>query len=227
MKRVLVSLAVCCSLVASAQQLGVSAQGLISFQFQREIPYNNRIIKSGTAPAAGIRLEANYILPGYGFPVAAYNGLGVTYIAPVDDSAVFSAQLRNNGSRFDIASTQKTSVLSIGYRCGYEIPQDFNEFMLIHFGWGAAWTKYTTRNILPSQSPAFMYTESDFEPEDLGPIKSNGASIELLTGVVYEFEMFSVIGQYSALIPLSHSQGYPRIRHGLNVGLFYTLFDLR
>lgn len=226
MKKIFLLLCLTSVTFCGAQQFGVSVHGLMTFQLQREMQAlnSNRIIKSGIAPAPGIRLEGNYILPGFNFPVSAYNGLGVTYIAPVADSAVFTAQRKNYGGGLDIEATQKTSVLSIGFRCGYEIPQEFNDFLLIHFGWGIAWTKYTTRNILPEQSPTFNYTESDFEPEVFDPIKSNGVSLELLTGVVYEFENFSLIGQYSGLIPLSHSEGYPRIRHGLSVGFFYPLY---
>jgi hypothetical protein len=215
-----------------AQQFGLSAQGLLSFQKQRTFQYGNsdREVRTGPGTATGIRLEMNYILPGYSIPVSAYNGIGITYLAPWTDSAVTTLRFKNTwqGAQ-EVALTQKISMLSIGFRCGYEFPQQFSDFLLLHYGWGFSWTRFKGNYVIPEQSPTFNYTEADFEEESFEPVVARGISIEIILGGVYEFEKFSLLGQYSGLIPLGNSQNteFLRIRHGLTVGIFYTLADLR
>src|ERR1044072_3630057 len=204
-KKLFLALGLALSVSSFAQQFGVSAQTLLMFQVQRayNVQYSDRIVKSGTAPAIGLRVETNYILPGYGIPVSAYNGLGITYLAPATDSAVFRAHFRNSWQNdMDVIGTQRTSMFSIGLRCGYEFPQEFDEFLIIHYGWGLAWTQSRTINVLPEQSSTFNYTKDDFKEEDFEPITSNGGTLEVLVGGIYEFEKFSLIGQYSLLLPV-------------------------
>lgn len=210
-----------------AQQFGASAQALLYFQTPREYNItqtwqNNRVMRTGSTPAAGIRIEVNYILPGYTVPVSAYNGIGLTYIAPSTDSAVYHARLVNGGF-MEIVGTQRTSMLNIGLRCGYEIPQEFNEFLLIHVGWGIQFSSVTVTNILPEQSTTFNYEKSDFESEDLELPKYRGAALELLAGGIYEFEKFSVIGQYSVIVRVMSDR--PGLRHGLSVGVFVPFYS--
>lgn len=217
------------TLQLAAQQAGLSAQGLLMFHKQRsyEMRNSDRIVRSGPGAATGIRLELNYILPGYFIPVSGYNGLGVTILAPSVDSVVYAARLRQ-GSTLQIAGTARTSMTSIGFRCGYEFPQEISQFLLIHYGWGFAWTKYKSQRVLPAQSSTFNYTAADFNPQDLKRVVDGGGTVELLIGGVYELEKFSLMAQYSAIIPfMAYDSGVARLQHGLSAGIFYTLADLR
>lgn len=215
------------------QQFGISGQALLWFQTPRtyEVQNGNRTLRTGAAPAVGGRFELNYIVPGYSFPVSAYNGLGITFVTASEDSAVFNAEFKNYSwqSSTEVIGTSKTSVLNIGLRCGYEIPQDFDEFLLLHYGWGLGWTEFRTRYFLPEQSATFNYTTSDFKEETFDPDVDRSVSLEILFGGIYEFEKISAIAQYSLLIPMGDYDRYggAGLRHGLNVGVFYTLKDLR
>lgn len=233
MKSFFIALAfVLVSTATFAQQFGLSAQGLVNFQKQRTYRFRNedREVKTGSGLATGLRMELNYILPGYSIPVSAYNGIGVTYLAPWTDSAVTTLRFKNYwmGNQ-EFALTQRISMLSIGFRCGYEFPQQFSDFLLIHYGWGFSWTQFKGRYVLPEQSSTFNYTEDDFETGTFDPVYSRGIGIEIILGGIYEFERFSLMGQYSGLLPLGNSGNTDvlRLRHGLTVGVFYTLVDLR
>lgn len=213
-----------------AQQFGISGQGVVWMQRPQEIEVNpgtsqERIIKTGLSPAMGFRFEANYILPGFNIPVSGYNGLGLTYIAPKEDSAFYYAQQASGfGGAIPIVGTRKTSIMSIGLRFGYEIPQEFNDFLLLHYGFGFSFTRFKTQNILPAQSATFNYTASDFNSEDFEPVKSGGMGIEIIVGALYEFESFSLFGQYSAMLPIAFRSDDIGLRHGPTVGLFYPLY---
>jgi hypothetical protein len=206
-----------------AQQFGVSAAGLVFFQPNRVFETNNgRIINTGSSPAAGIRIEGNYILHSPFFPVSAYNGIGVTFVAPSTDSAVYNAQLKNGGG-LELIGLQKSSMLNIGLRFGYEIPQQFDDFLIIHAGFGLSFTKITRTNIFPDDMASSAYQQSDFESETFDPVVSRGASFEILVGAVYEFEKFSLLGQYSFVKPWSGINEEP-FRHGPSVGIFIPLY---
>ena len=171
----------------------------------------------------GFRLELNYILPGFNIPVSGFNGLGFSYYAPHSDSAVFMAPSANNYYTLDVLGTEKTSMYNIGLRFGYEIPQTFNDFLLIHFGWGMGYNHYKSQYVLPEQSSTFNYTAADFDPETFVPRKSGAFEIELLTGVVYELERFSLVGQYSFSLELGGFDGGHGYRHGLTAGIYFPL----
>lgn len=231
MKKALFTVAsACISFFGFAQQFGISGQGVVWMQMPREIEVNSgwsqdRIIKTGISPAVGFRVEANYILPGFNIPVSGYNGLGVTIITPKEDSAFYYADLANGfGGPVGIIGTRKTSVMSIGLRFGYEIPQEFNDFLLIHYGFGFSFTRFKMQNVLPAQSATFNYTASDFDSEDFEPVKYGGMGIEIMVGAVYEFESFSLFGQYSVMIPAAFSNDDIGLRHGPTVGFFYPLY---
>lgn len=230
MKKVLLFLALCAGPALYAQQFGMSAHALMSFQLQRdiEVPYQDRTMRSGTAPAFGVRLETNYILPGRSIPVAGYSGIGITYIAPATDSVIYEANFRSGGSMM-IVGTEKISMMSIALRFGYEFPQEFDEFLMINYGFGMGWSNFKRVYQLPEQSSTFNYTSDDFEEERFLPTRDGGVMLEIWLGGVYEFERFSVIGQYSGMIPFGgyDSNSIARIRHGLSAGIFYTLADLR
>lgn len=232
MKKALVTLAgICLGVMATAQQLGISAQGVVWMQRPQEIEIDlgntSRIMKTGVSPAAGFRVEGNYILPGFNIPVSGYNGVGVTIIAPSTDSAFYYAKSASGfGADIPIIGTRKTSILSIGLRFGYEIPQEFNDFLLLHYGFGFSFTRFTTQNILPDQSTSFNYTASDFDPKTFEKVKDGGMGIEIMVGAVYEFESFSLFGQYSVMLPLVAFEENIGLRHGPTVGLFYPLYRL-
>lgn len=233
MKKALFTLAgVCLGIIASAQQFGISAQGVVWMQRPQEIEIDlgntSRIMKTGVSPAVGFRVEGNYILPGFNIPVSGYNGVGLTYISPSTDSAFYYAESASGfGPQIGILGTRKTSILSIGLRFGYEIPQEFNDFLLLHYGFGFSFTRFTTQNVLPEQSSTFQYTASDFKSETFDKVKDGGMGIEIMVGAVYEFESFSLFGQYSLMIPMvAFDSDAIGLRHGPTVGLFYPLYRL-
>lgn len=232
MKEALVTLAgICLGVMATAQQFGISAQGVVWMQRPQEIEINlgntSRTMKTGASPAAGFRVEGNYILPGFNIPVSGYNGVGVTIIAPSTDSAFYYAKSASGfGGDIPIVGTRKTSILSIGLRFGYEIPQEFNDFLLLHYGFGFSFTRFTTQNILPDQSTSFNYTASDFDPETFEKVKDGGMGIEIMVGAVYEFESFSLFGQYSIMLPIVAFEENIGLRHGPTIGLFYPLYRM-
>lgn len=231
MKKALITLAgICLGIIGYAQQFGISAQGVVWMQRPQEIEIDlgntTRTIKTGISPAVGFRVEGNYILPGFNIPISGYNGIGLTYIAPKADSAFYSAELASgSGSRIGILGTQKTSIMSIGLRFGYEIPQEFNDFLLLHYGFGFSFTRFTRQNVLPEQSSTFQYTASDFKSETFEKVKDGGLGIEIMVGAVYEFESFSLFGQYSVMLPMvSFDSEANGLRHGPTVGFFYPLY---
>ncbi|HTF02815.1 MAG TPA: hypothetical protein VK826_02285, partial [Bacteroidia bacterium] len=59
--------------------------------------------------------------------------------------------------------------------------------------------------------------------ETFEPVVSRGASFEIIIGAVYEFEKFSLIGQYSLVKPWSGINEEP-FRHGPSVGIFLPLY---
>lgn len=209
-----------------SQSFGVSAYALGSIvkNPNQTYNYNNTSREVGHTPAfnPGFRAELNYILPGFNIPVSGFNGLGFSYFAPHSDSAVFLATMTNNFDRLTVLGTEKTSMYNIGMRFGYEIPQTFNDFLLIHFGWGMGYNHYKSQYVLPEQSPTFNYTTNDFDPETFIPRKSGSFAMEVLAGAAYEFERFSIVGQYSVSFQLGGlvSHGY---RHGATVGIYYPL----
>ena len=220
------------AIMGFAQQFGFSGQGVLWMRRPHEVRVNpgsggNRVIMTGIAPAVGIRLEGNYILPGYGFPVSGYNGIGVTWIAPSSDSAFYYAERSTGfGGPVSILGTEKTSILSIGIRFGYELPQDFNDFLLLHYGFGFGFTSFKSRYVLPEQSATFNYTMDDFKSETFEPRKARDFGIEFIVGAVYELEYVSIFGQYSLLLPVIgfNSNTSVGLRHGPSIGVFYP-FD--
>lgn len=233
MKKVLFTLALACmGIIASAQQFGISGQGVLWMQRPQNIEVDmgntSRTIRTGISPAVGFRVEGNYILPGFNFPASGYNGIGLTYIAPVTDSAFYYAESASGlGADIGIVGTRKTSILSIGLRFGYEIPQEFNDFLLLHYGFGFSFTRFTTQNVLPDESSTFPFNASDFKSETFEKVKDGGMGIEIVVGAVYEFESFSLFGQYSVMLPVvAFESEQSGLRHGPSVGLFYPLYRL-
>ncbi len=214
-----------------AQSFGVSAQGVVLVANHREIIYNPgygnpRTVQHVNNFLTGIRIEGNYILPGFGIPVSAYNGIGVTLFAPATDSAVFRGQLANNNGTIDVLGTRKFSSKAVSLRFAYEFPQSFNDFLLIHYGWGFHYSFTKSTNILPAQSPTFNYEASDFSEETFEPNKTRGLNIEVMAGCMYELEKFSLSAQYGVYIPLGNFTGTSGLRHGLSAGIYYPLYRL-
>ena len=212
-----------------AQTFGVSAYALAFIPNYPEIVVRNsqgdeRVVGHLFPVSPGIRVEGNYILPGFSFPVSAFNGLGFSYYFPHEDSAYYRPVLLS-GTTLDVLATRKVSSRQFNFRFGYEIPQTFNDFLLLHFGWGMGYMNSTTQNIIPEKSPVFNYELSDFEETSFLPVRKGEFSIDILAGAVYEFEHLSVIGQYSVIAGINGASG-ARFRHGLTVGVFYPLKQL-
>lgn len=229
-----VSFFVLSGIAVSAQQFGVSAQGVLHMRSAFDVNYSSnvgpngsRTIKNNMSFAPGIRIEANYILPGFSAPVSGYNGIGFSIIAPMVDSLVYTAKLRNSSwsNYIDILGTRKISMVNVGLRFGYEIPQTFNDFLLIHVGFGFGFTRVKEQLVLPEQSSTFQYTEADFEEGAFDPVKKGTLNLEIIAGMVYEFEKFSFFGQYSVnLYPTLSTDGVPKFRHGPSVGVMLPFY---
>jgi hypothetical protein len=229
---ILTAASACC---VHAQQFGVSAQAIMhvrsgydmEYAMNNTWPNSSRTITNKMAFAPGIRVEANYILPGFSAPISGYNGVGFSIIAPMVDSLVYVAQLKNSSwtNSIDILGTRKISMFNIGLRFGYEIPQTFNDFLLIHIGFGFGYSRVKQQLVLPETSSTFQYTEDDFEDGTFDPIKNGTVNLEILGGVVYEFEKFSLIGQYSVNIyPTLDIDNTPKLRHGPTLGVMVPFY---
>lgn len=232
MKKILASLAILvlsANLSLHSQALGLSAYAIGMFpklDMPEYIPYYNtpRTLTQATKFSPGVRIEANYILPGFSFPVTGFNGLGYTYFLPVTDSTVVNAHFKNSGGNISVAGTRKITNSVISIRFGYEIPQTFDDFLLIHFGMGMGYGKWKYTNILPEKTTSFNYDQSDFDESDFEPVKVRSAHLEILFGGVYELEHFSITGQYSVMFPFGGGRDKVlHFGHGLNVGIFIPL----
>ncbi|HET6992421.1 MAG TPA: hypothetical protein VFJ43_13895 [Bacteroidia bacterium] len=219
------------SSLVKSQSLGVSGSFVGFFPKYRPIDYYNsntyitRTIGHTGNFSPGIRLEGNYILPGYSIPVSGFNGIGFTYFFPVIDSAVYTARLKNYGNLpVNILGTSRITYTQFSFRFAYEIPQSFNEFLLLNAGWGVGYMHYKKENILPEKTPAFNYEKSDFDESAFVPVKKGSAAIEILFGGTYEFEHFYIMAHYSLILDFGDDSENPvRYRHGLTAGIFYPL----
>jgi hypothetical protein len=208
----------------SAQALGFSAHAVSYFPKYQDILVSgssNRTVGHTGKFVPGISLEANYILPGFNFPVTGYNGIDFTYCFPVTDSAVLLLD-RVNGSTLQKLGTNKIQFKHVGLRFGYEIPQTFNDFLLLHVGWGMGMMSAKTTPIIPERSTEFPFDPSDFTAESTESMKRRAATIEILFGGVYELEKISITGQYSFLYSFG-VVGSSVYRHSFNVGVFVPL----
>jgi hypothetical protein len=232
MKKIIIALTafLFASHALEAQSFGVSAYGLgymVKTPDQTVSNYSSTRTLGHTSPFnPGFRVEMNYILPGFNIPISGFNGLGLSYFAPHTDSAVFLAPMANGYYTPTVIGTEKTSQMNIGLRFGYEIPQTFNDFLLIHFGWGMGFNRYKSQYILPEQSSTFNYTSADFDPETFLPRKSGSFGMEVLGGVAYEFERSSLIGQYSFAFGLGGSEEGHGYKHGITAGIYFPLKKL-
>jgi hypothetical protein len=174
----------------------------------------------------GVRVEANFLFPGHTIPSSGFNGLGFSYFFPHSDSAFFNGRLKN-GYSVDVLGKQITTSYMISFRFGYEIPQSFNDFLMINFGWGFGFQHAKAHFALPEKSPTFNYDESDFDPDTFKPGVDAGPFFELLVGGTYEFEKFYVVAHYSAMIKFGNSfryeQRYEKYRHGLTAGVYLPI----
>ncbi|MDQ3109732.1 MAG: hypothetical protein M3R17_07535 [Bacteroidota bacterium] len=233
MKKIIFTTLTCLLLAvyAGAQSFGVSAYAL---GFIAKYPdamdrtnNTNRQMGHMSPFSPGIRIEGNYILQGYSIPVSAFNGIGFSYYFPHTDSAFYIADLANNSyNRVEIAGTAERTCYVISLRFGYEIPQEFNEFLLLHFGWGMGYKRSSSRFILPEKTATFNYNQDDFKAEDFLPEKSGRVAIEILFGGIYELEHFSVTAQYSAILGLGGAvNNHPQTKymHGITAGIYLPL----
>ncbi|CAN5860562.1 hypothetical protein BH11BAC7_BH11BAC7_30450 [soil metagenome] len=218
----------------AAQSIGISAFALaFSARYPDQIDktgYTERTMGHLSSFSPGFRIEGNWILPGYSFPVSGFNGIGFSCFFPHTDSAFFTANTKNNTyNTVDIAGTAVCKRFTINLRAAYEIPQNFSEFLLLHAGWGMGFTHYSSRYILPEKTATFNYVLDDLDPEVFLPEKNGNPFIELLFGGAYELEKFSFIAQYSVSLELGADRTtHPKdfIRHGLTAGVYLPLKKL-
>jgi hypothetical protein len=222
--------AFCISLISAgyigAQSFGVSAYAL-GFVVKNQDYVDNftgpeRIIGHMPAFTPGVRVEMNFLVPGYGFPASGFNGLGISYFAPHSDSVIFNARLNNGYTIDDIIGIEKTTTFQIGFRFGYEFPQTFNDFLMINYGWGMGYQHTKKEYVLPDETARFPFTADDFEAETFLPRNHGEFALELFVGAVYELEKFSLVGQYSFSTGIDSFEQHS-YRHGLTAGIYYPL----
>ncbi len=140
-----------------------------------------------TTPIPAFRLEANLVM-------SSFSGIGVSFSLPVRDS-VFVAGRRNyqlSGWRCESV----TRYFNFCFRFGYEIPQEYSDFLLIHAGFGFGFERqkiiYQITDFDPSTD---RFEDEDIDTESMK--KRNGEMTpELFVGALYEFEKFSLFAQY-------------------------------
>lgn len=237
MKKSIFAFALLCCFVCTqrlhAQAFGMSGSVVGFFPKFKDVTYSSsyysstvRTLGHVTAFSPGIRIEGNYILPGFNFPISGYNGIGFTYFFPLMDSAFYMARTKN-GYSVDVLGKSKTTNYNISLRFAYEIPQTFNDFLLLHIGWGMGYMHSKTEYILPDKSPTFNYDKSDFDETSFIPTKHGGIAVEVLAGGIYELEHFSIIGQYSVMFGFDEGLSTTiRYQHGFTLGIFYPLKKL-
>jgi hypothetical protein len=218
---------------AFSQQRGISAHVVALVpDYDNEMEMYNSFsglyVHHKNVVCPGIRLEGNSIRKD-GFPVSVIKGLGITYIIPFLDSAQYIL-VNKGGSPFYVYRGQRrSSMVNLSLRFGYEIPQSFNEFLTITLGFGGG--ALTSRGVylVPPPTPnGYVYTKDDFDPKSLGPHWDMTANFEGFTGIIYEFEKYSAIVQYSYSYSFSAArEGYGLLdahnRHQFSVGIFYPL----
>ncbi|CAN5157592.1 hypothetical protein BH09BAC5_BH09BAC5_16420 [soil metagenome] len=223
---------VCFSIIMNAQSFGISAHGLAFMEKNSDVTIGNsnsgRTLGHMSPFSPGFRFEGNYILPGFSIPVSGYNAIAFTYFLPHSDSAYTEANLLNNFySTVPIFGTIKTNRYLLGLRFAYEIPQSFNDFLMLHIGWGMGYRHTSSTFVLPEKSATFNYDQSDFDPATFVPVKSGGFAIEILFGGIYELEKFSITAQYSVLFGINSDSNQrlaqEKFRHGLTVGIYLPL----
>ena len=204
----------------AAQSWGASAYAIGAFLNK---PYENYVIGHSSPFSPGIRIEGNYIVPGFTFPVSGFNGLSFSYYFPYQDSVEIMAPLKNWGTIF-FPGKESTTAYNLGLRFAYEIPQTFNDFLMIHAGWGFDVALLRSHYVFPDKD--FNYSYDDFDPRTFKPCNYIGFEGELFVGVVYELEKFSLVGQYIGWPGVNSMTQRFTFRHGLSAGIYYPLKQL-
>lgn len=198
----------------SAQSWGISAQALGVFLNN---PYESEVIGHSNPFSPGIRIEGNYIVPGFTFPISGFNGLSFSYYLPYQDSVEVVAPLKNWGILY-FPGKESTTAYNLGLRFAYEIPQTFNDFLMIHAGWGFDVALLRSHYVLPDK-----YNADDFKPGTFKPNNYIGFEGEIFVGVAYELEKFSLVGQYIGWPGVNSMTEMFTFRHGFSAGIYYPL----
>jgi hypothetical protein len=216
-----------------SQQLGVTASAVafLPRYDNRDEAYNPDYyyhIQHKNKVWPGLRLELNFLGRERRFPIASYRGFAITYLAPKQDSASFVLKYNSGSELWVRRGLQRSSMVNISLRVGFEIPQNFSDFLMIHIGLGAGILSSRTVYQLPEDTQYRTYDKADFVPETFGPHWNMTAGFEAFTGAVYEFEKFSLVAQYSFLYGLYGVRGRfglldTTIRNQVSVGIFYPL----
>jgi hypothetical protein len=205
----------------AAQSWGMSAHALGFFLNK---PYAPETIRPSSPFSPGIRVEGNYIVPGFTFPISGFNGLGISYYLPYQDSVVILAPLKRGGYDLFIPGVQSTTAYNLDLRFAYEIPQTFNDFLMLHAGWGFDVALLRYHYVFPDKSTS--YTPDDFKEGTFDTYSSIGFEGEIFVGAVYELEKFSLVGQYIVCPGVNSMTQKFIFRHGLSAGIYYPLKKL-
>jgi hypothetical protein len=210
------------SVGASAYFLGFSVVNPDDFM---TVGNGQRALGHMSSFSPGVRVEANFLVPAL---ASGFNGLGFSYFFPHPDSAFFYGRLNNNNTGVDVLGKEVSTSYMISFRFGYQIPQSFNDFLMINVGWGFGFQHTKTWYELPEKSATFNYDKSDFDPATFEPGVDARPFFELLLGGTYEFEKFYVAAHYSFMRKFSNSAGYEhryeKYRHGLTAGIYFPLY---
>jgi hypothetical protein len=180
----------------------------------------------------GARVEYNYMRDDgdriYPF-FADYFGAGISYIFPFKDSASYVLQT-TQGYPFEVNKAEvKNDMLNLGMHFGYKIPQEFNDFLSIFLGAGGGVLTSRATYPLPPPHGTYTYTREEFKPESFHSVRKFTANMEAFVLLNYEFERFSVMGQYSFLYSFTEARTNDsglldsHIRSQVTLGIFYPL----
>lgn len=176
----------------------------------------------------GVRLELNHFETGRKFPFVSYLGFSITYLIPKLDSSSYYLRRTDGGELFVRRGVQRNSMFNFAFKLGLEIPQNLSDFLMIHICLGGGILSSRTMYLMPENTQYSTYNKEDFAQDTFGPWWNATVNSELFAGAVYEFEKYSIVGQYSFLYGVNSLYGTgalldTRIRNQVSIGIFYPL----
>jgi|GEM_PF-3074670 len=177
---------------AGAQELGVQGGLVLGTRFKPEGA-------SEGAPNAlmkGLRLEGDVLFQhGEPLPVLAAAHVGVTYFLPQSDTVSLLFEVPQQSTTTVLSGRAYSSTLRIDLGFSYELPQDANPLLFLHYGMGFGfirsqyWWKMEGHDRSLHKSKVYM--------DDQWGLRSaaNGGLFKGYFGAFYEFEHFRLAGQ--------------------------------
>ncbi|MDQ3110838.1 MAG: hypothetical protein M3R17_13175 [Bacteroidota bacterium] len=206
------------------QNIGVSGSLLGYFPSYKREELNGIILTHIAKLTPGFYLEATFLRPDHPKPWGFVNGgIGVNYFFPVLDSAIIEAEL-HSGQNLHFRGRHKVAIKGMYFRQAFEIPQQYSLFTF-SLGYTVGWFFSSVTPVLPVNSAGFPYSEADFAPLALAPVKNNQLNFQFHLSGHYELEHFFLFGNYTIMVNgilLRDTQ----LRHGVSLGIFYPLLKI-